>query len=121
MSEMQSARGIIKEIYADVPDVKVKIKRLSQDRGIPLDELIYQDKNGIFYWEDGIEHEDYALLDDRLFDISDAKPTYDDEDREDIEKISDGVYKVDLRYYNGGTDMNEIVEEYLMKERVASE
>lgn len=110
MSEMQSARGIIKEIYMTLPDIKAKVKALSEDKNIPLDKLIYGDEY------DYIEHDDYAILDNRLFDISAAKPNYDDNDRVVINPLGEGNYYVDLRYYNGGTCFEEIVEEYLAAE-----
>lgn len=116
MSQMQANRGIIKELYADIENPEEKIIQLHLDTMIPFDDLVWIRESGEIEW-DYIEHDDYAMLNYRLFDVSGA-PDDDDYsgDRNDIRPLGGGEYEVDLYYYNGGTNMEELVEEYLEKE-----
>lgn len=115
---MQSNKGIIKELYAEIENPEEKIIQLHLDTEIPFDDLVWVRDNGEIEW-DYIDHDDYALLNYRLFDVSGAPDDDDDyADRETITPIGGGAYEIDLYYYNGGTNMEEIVSEYLEKEEL---
>ena len=108
---MQSNKGIIKELYAEIENPEEKIIQLHLDTEIPFDDLVWVRDNGEIEW-DYIDHDDYALLNYRLFDVSGAPDDDDDyADRETITPIGGGAYEIDLYYYNGGTNMEEIVSE----------
>lgn len=117
MSGYELAKGRIVELFPELDTPEKKIRALAEFQHISLNDLIYKDREGNYEF-DYIEHENYMLADNRLFDISDAIPGSNaDPEHQNITKIDTGVYDIDLYYYNGGTDMVEIVDKHLRKER----
>ena len=115
MSEMMKNKGVIKELYSEIENPEEKIIQLHFDTNIPFDELVgfYNDEPD---W-DWVEHDDYSMIIDRLFDVSGAPDSYDDDgERYDVRPIGGNLYEVDLYYYNGGTSMEELIGDYLLKE-----
>lgn len=113
MSEYMGAKGQIIELFPKIEKVEDKLKALAKERGISYDDLVLLVEND--YYE--LSDDNYAVISNRLFDISRAKAHYDpDYERYDIRKAGPGVYDIDLLYYNGGTYMEEIVAEFLYKE-----
>lgn len=107
MSEMQSNRGVVKELYLEIENPEEKIIQLHFDTKIPFDDLIwfYEDEPQWNY----IENQDYMLVLDRLFDVSEAPDTDDSNgERDEIKKVSENRYEIDFYYYNGGTNLNEL-------------
>lgn len=114
---MQANKGIIKELYSEIENPEEKIIQLHLDTEIPFDDLVWIRDNGDVDWG-YIEHDDYSLINDRLFDVSGAPDKTDDDygERDYIQKIGTNEYEVDLYYYNGGGNMEEFVSDYLDKE-----
>lgn len=116
MSEYVRNKGVIQELYPEIETPDEKILQLSMDKIIPLDDLVYIYDDGTVDW-DLTDSEDYSLINDRLFDVSAVPDEYDvEQDQEDIKPLGNGKYEVNLYYYNGGTNMEEIVSRYLQKE-----
>lgn len=117
MSEMQSNKGIIKELYNDIENPEEKIIQLHLDTEIPFDDLVWVRDDGEVEW-DYIEHDDYSLINGRLFDVSGAPDNTDEEygERDHVQKVGENEYEVDLYYYNGGANMEEFISDYLDKE-----
>lgn len=110
MSEMVANKGIIKELYPEVKDIIDKIKQLCADTGLELDKICP------FIEDEYIDHDDYVLVNGRLFDVSNTPDKYDDyEGRDYIKKISDTEYEIDMYYYNGGACLQDMIEENLEK------
>lgn len=115
MSEMVKNKGIIKELYPNIENPEEKIIYLHNDTEIPFDELVgfYNDEPD---W-DWINHDDYSMILNRLFDVSNVPDSYDDDgERYDVVSLGNGNYEIDLYYYNGGTNMEELIAEHLEKE-----
>lgn len=113
---MVANRGIIKEVYPEL-ELEDKVAALIKD-GV-LNEY------NIDRWTDGridyIDHNDYALIGDRVFNISNARTEYEAaNERYNIKRVSPNELDIDLYYYNGGTDMAEIVADYLIDEKISN-
>lgn len=116
MSDMVANRGIIKEVYPEL-ELEDKVAALIKD-GV-LNEY------NIDRWTDGridyIDHNDYALIGDRVFNISNARTEYEAaNERYNIKRVSPNELDIDLYYYNGGTDMAEIVADFLIDEKISN-
>lgn len=117
MSEMVANKGIIKELYPELEGVRDKILQLSKDINVPLDKLIWQGNLDEFvndYAEFGQDYwHKYMVINNRLFDTTNTPDIYDYESEhvDTIKKIAPSTYEIDLYYYNGGTNMEEIITE----------
>lgn len=116
MSETVQHVGTIKELYPEQETMRGKLICLAKSLGIQLSELVdeedieeYVDFNQA-YWGD------YADINGRLFDITDAsRDDIGEGDMQEIMKIAPGTYKIAMRFYTGGTCLEEMVEEVIEK------
>lgn len=116
MSETVQHVGTIKELYPEQDTMRDKLICLAKSLGIQLSELVveedieeYVDFNQA-YWGD------YVDINGRLFDITDAsRDDIGEGDMQEIMKIAPGTYKIAMRFYTGGTCLEEMVEEVIEK------
>lgn len=118
MSEMVANKGIIREVYPELKDLRQKLESLAYNLDIKLTDLVnekgLEDNEAWFnskYWND------YTVIGDRLFDTTSCPDLYDyeSEHEDTMKKISNSEYQLDFYYYNGGTNMEEIFDELVEK------
>ena len=113
MSEMVANKGIIKELFPNLKTLAEKVKAEAKRQGVEPEDIASN------YYEDEWDVNDYrhyAIISNRLFDISDAPDDDDYGYSEKIRRLNDTELEIDLYYYNGGTCMEEIVADWLDKE-----
>lgn len=114
MSEMVRNYGVIKELFPELETMKEKVEALAKQLNLPIEEVASDWGD---FW-DFKDYNNYTSIKGRLFDTSDAQDEWDweMEHLDTVTKVGEGEYHLDLYYYNGGTCMEEIVEEFLEKE-----
>lgn len=111
MSEMTQNKGVIKQIGVGKTLNEIVDELIAEDKVQPEDIDIYEDK--VEYIGNG----NYAVIGDRVFDVSNAPDEYGmNEDRYNVQRISDTELEIDLYYYNGGGCLEDIVGEWLINE-----
>lgn len=113
---MQRNAGIIKRLSTKENAVEV-FKKLVED-GIVEEKWCKVDEKDVRY----IDHDDYAVVNGCIFDVSGAKTEHDYEyDFNEAEKLNDTDYRVHAYFYNGGASFDEMLEESIPKADAAYE
>lgn len=101
MSDYEGHKGYL--IPTDLVAKDMIMEKSGEDYVLPLYSTIEEE----FCWM----FDDYFLYDGIVY--KRELERYDEPDRYDVEVLSDGRIKVDAYFYNGGTGLEEIIEEGL--------
>jgi hypothetical protein len=112
MSETEFRVGKIKEICKEQETFEQKVNKLSEQTGISFEELTedYEFGSKEMKWGG-----DYVYANKKLFKILKDSNIEEDQDLCEATVAEDGTIDYKLRYYNGGTCYNEMLEEALSK------
>jgi len=110
MSEMQRNRGIVKRLSTKENAKEVFDKLVADGKIDP--KWCEVDERGVHY----IDHEDYAIVNGAIFDVSGAPDESDDYgDVNEAERLNDTDYKIHAYYYNGGANLSEMLDSSIPK------
>ena len=111
MSEVEFRVGRLREIAIKEKTFKDKVKYVSEEYNIPIKTLVCDIEDDDEY----IEIEDFVYSSGKMLRVLNDEDIEGDQDVCEVEKTGENEYSYKLRYYNGGTCFNEMLEEGLNK------